>query len=126
MGEYYRYSIVITGDTQTIKLKYQIAKNYPLDLYYLMDATFTMKDDLEMLAKLGDDLTHSLSNLTQYFRIGFGTFSDKVLMPFSRMDSLTLQNPCFGSVEGFCSPGFNFRHQFSLNRNVQGFIDKVY
>lgn len=113
------------GDSKTIKLKYQIAKNYPLDLYYLMDATFTMKDDLEMLTTLGDDLTHSLSNLTQYFRIGFGTFSDKVLMPFTRMDDVALENPCFGSVEGFCSPGFNFWHQFSLNRNVQGFIDKV-
>jgi len=34
-------------------MKFRAAKNYPLDVYYLMDLTWSMSDDKETLASLG-------------------------------------------------------------------------
>lgn len=58
----------LSGESKKIKFSYRPAKNYPLDLYYLMDLTWSMKDDKETLVSLRDDLPSLLKNLTDNFR----------------------------------------------------------
>ena len=62
---------------QTINMTFKPARNYPLDLYYLMDLTWSMRDDKQTLVRMGGSLSESLSNLTENFRLGFGSFADK-------------------------------------------------
>ena len=35
---------------------FRLAENYPVDLYYVMDLSQSMKDDKDKLAQLGTDL----------------------------------------------------------------------
>lgn len=83
-----------------------------------------MKDDLETIVTLGNDLTNSLSQLTKYYRLGFGGFSDKVAMPFAQMDEESLKNPC-RNADAVCISNFGFKHWHRLNSNVTEFINKV-
>lgn len=107
---------------QTVKLKYKPAKNYPLDLYLLMDMTFSMRDDKETLVKMGGSLSKSLKNLTENFRLGFGSFADKPILPF--MQPGTEDNPC-KLVQDTCLPTYAFKHKLSFTENVEQFISKV-
>lgn len=47
-----------------------------------MDLSKSMEDDKEKLSKLGDTLAETMRNITRNFRLGFGSFVDKVLMPY--------------------------------------------
>jgi integrin beta 1 len=58
----------LSGETKKVKFSYRPAKNYPLDLYYLMDLTWSMKDDKDTLVSLGDALTVTLKTLTDNVR----------------------------------------------------------
>lgn len=73
----------LTGVPQDINVKYQLATGYPVDLYFLMDLTSSMKATKGNVAKLGQDLAVLLSSLTPQYRLGFGSFIDKVLMPYT-------------------------------------------
>lgn len=63
-------------------MKYTQAEDYPVDLYYLMDLSRSMYDDKEKLSLLGDQLAYTMKKITSNFRLGFGSFVDKVVMPF--------------------------------------------
>lgn len=63
-------------------MKYTQAEDYPVDLYYLMDLSRSMYDDKEKLSMLGDQLASTMKRITSNFRLGFGSFVDKVVMPF--------------------------------------------
>lgn len=63
-------------------MKYTQAEDYPVDLYYLMDLSKSMYDDKEKLSYLGDKLATTMKKLTSNFRLGFGSFVDKVVMPY--------------------------------------------
>ena len=65
-----------------LKLRFALAPNYPIDLYYLMDLSKSMEDDKDKLSKLGNSLAVEMSKLTSNFRLGFGSFVDKVVMPY--------------------------------------------
>ncbi|XP_042899828.1 integrin beta-1-A [Parasteatoda tepidariorum] len=63
-------------------VEFRQAEDYPVDLYYLMDLSNSMKDDKEKLAELGNKLSGEMGNITSNFRLGFGSFVDKVVMPY--------------------------------------------
>jgi len=63
-------------------VNYAQAEDYPVDLYYLMDLSNSMEDDKEKLSALGNLLAESMRNITSNFRLGFGSFVDKVVMPY--------------------------------------------
>lgn len=107
---------------QKITMNYKPARNYPLDLYYLMDLTWTMKDDKETLVGMGGSLSKSLSNLTENFRLGFGSFADKPIMPFINPGSE--ENPC-DLVHDTCLPSYGFKHKLPLTDDINQFILKV-
>ena len=61
---------------------YAQAEDYPVDLYYLMDLSKSMEDDKDKLSFLGNRLAQTMQNITSNFRLGFGSFVDKVVMPY--------------------------------------------
>lgn len=70
----------------------------------------------------GGDLANALANMTRNFRLGFGSFVDKPLMPF--VNQARLDNPCSAERET-CSPAYGFRHHLSLSRDTKMFTDNV-
>ncbi|KAF7243710.1 Integrin beta-2 [Varanus komodoensis] len=99
-------------------------QDYPIDLYYLMDLSYSMEDDLQIVKKLGGDLLKALNDITKNARIGFGAFVDKTVLPFVNTHPEKLQNPC-PSKETKCQPPFAFRHVLSLTDDVEKFKEEV-
>ncbi|CAL7940439.1 unnamed protein product [Xylocopa violacea] len=106
----------------TIPLRYRMAKNYPLDLYYLMDLTWSMKDDKETLVSLGWNISQMFHHFTNNFRLGFGSYADKPLMPYVFPGHE--ENPC-QSEYATCSPIYSYWHHLALTDNIAQFTDKV-
>lgn len=71
------------GEEFVLPFQYAQAKDYPVDLYYLMDLSASMDDHREKLGKLGKKLADTMVNITHNFRLGFGSFVDKVDLPFT-------------------------------------------
>ncbi|KAG7219723.1 hypothetical protein INR49_018886, partial [Caranx melampygus] len=98
----------------------------PVDLYYLMDLSLSMKDDLDTIRNLGTKLAFEMRKLTSNFRLGFGTFVDKNISPFSYTSPKYQENPCNGyKLFPNCVPTFGFRHILSLTDKVDRFNEEV-
>ena len=82
------------GDQTSFRVQVRQVEDYPVDLYYLMDLSLSMKDDLVTIHNLGTKLTQEMSRLTSNFRLGFGTFVDKNISPFSYTEPKYQNNPC--------------------------------
>ncbi|XP_072042079.1 integrin beta-5-like [Amphiura filiformis] len=108
------------GETQTITLNIRPAEDYPLDLYFVMDLSYSMSDDLKNLRTLGGVLARELLKLSSDVTMGFGSFVDKVTLPFifSNQDLLKL-------VCDTCDPGFGFRNNLPLSANLDKFSEKL-
>lgn len=59
-----------TGQPAVFEVKFRRAMGYPIDLYYLMDLSYSMLDDLEKVKKLGGELLRALESTTPSRRIG--------------------------------------------------------
>lgn len=58
------------GEPQQPRVRFLRAEGYPVDLYYLMDLSYSMKDDLEFVRQLGHALLVRLQEVTHSVRIG--------------------------------------------------------
>ncbi|XP_071990711.1 integrin beta-7 isoform X1 [Engystomops pustulosus] len=112
------------GEKRTFQVRFKRAEGYPIDLYYLMDLSYSMKDDLENVKKLGSDIQEVLHNVTKSVRIGFGSFVDKTVLPFANTLEWQMQNPCPSRTER-CQPTFSYRHVLSLTSNLTLFQQRV-
>lgn len=65
-----------------MSLKYARAEDFPVDLYYLMDLSGSMTNDKNKLSELGGRLSETMKNITSNFRVGFGSFIDKTILPY--------------------------------------------
>uniref|UniRef100_A0A3B4ANA7 Integrin beta n=1 Tax=Periophthalmus magnuspinnatus TaxID=409849 RepID=A0A3B4ANA7_9GOBI len=101
-----------SGEPQTFSLKFKRAEDYPIDLYYLMDLSFSMKDDLENVKNLGTDLMKEMQAITTDFRIGFGSFVEKTVMPYISTTPARLINPCTGNQN--CTSAFSYKNVLKL------------
>lgn len=108
------------GETQKLELKYQRALGYPVDLYYLMDLSNSMEDDKKFLAQASSVLAQTMLNLTDKFTIGFGSFVDKVMMPFANTTRLHQQKPCAG-----CANTYSFKNDMQLTTDHADFERRV-
>lgn len=71
-------------------------EDYPVDIYYLMDLSYSMKDDLWSIQNLGTKLATQMRKLTSNLRIGFGAFVDKPVSPYMYISPPeALKNPCY-------------------------------
>ncbi|KOC66084.1 Integrin beta-nu [Habropoda laboriosa] len=105
-----------------IPIHYRLAKNYPLDLYYLMDLTWSMKDDKDTLVSLGWNMSNTFGKITNDFRLGFGSYADKPLMPMTFPGHE--DNPC-RSEHAVCSPLYSYWHHLRLTYDTEQFIKEV-
>ncbi|XP_036396613.1 integrin beta-2-like [Megalops cyprinoides] len=112
------------GKAYTFQLQFKRAQDYPVDLYYLMDLSYSMKDDLENVKKLGKDLLKTLRTITSRARIGFGSFVDKTVLPFTNTNPDKLKKPC-PENETSCEPAFGYRHVLSLTDDQNKFNNRV-
>ncbi|XP_026565768.1 integrin beta-1 [Pseudonaja textilis] len=107
------------GEPQTFSLKFKRAEDYPIDLYYLMDLSYSMKDDLENVKSLGTSLMSKMKNITSDFRIGFGSFVEKTVMPYISTTPAKLRNPCTGDLN--CTSPFSYRNVLNFTSNGSSF-----
>lgn len=68
---------LVLDEKQTIKVGYE-QEDFPVDLYLIMDLSSSMEGDKEKLSALGDKLSKTMRGITSKFRLGFGSFGDKV------------------------------------------------
>ncbi|XP_014029090.1 integrin beta-5 isoform X2 [Salmo salar] len=114
------------GDQTSFEVQVRQVEDYPVDLYYLMDLSLSMKDDLDTIRNLGTKLADEMRKLTSNFRLGFGSFVDKNMSPFSYTATKYQDNPCNGyKLFPNCVPSFGFRHLLSLTDKVDRFNEEV-
>uniref|UniRef100_A0AAY5KQ66 Integrin beta n=1 Tax=Esox lucius TaxID=8010 RepID=A0AAY5KQ66_ESOLU len=114
----------IGGVPQIINVSFKRAEGYPIDLYYLMDLSFSMKDDLNTIKNLGQDILSTLERFTKKVRIGFGSFVDKVALPYVSQVKAKKKNPC-PSRSDTCQPAFSFQNILGLTDDVTEFKTRV-
>ncbi|XP_075409045.1 integrin beta-7 isoform X2 [Tenrec ecaudatus] len=112
------------GEAQRFRVRFLRAEGYPVDLYYLMDLSYSMKDDLEHVRQLGHDLLLRLQEVTHSVRIGFGSFVDKTVLPFVSTVPSKLRHPCPTRLEP-CQPPFSFHHVLPLTSEAKVFEREV-
>uniref|UniRef100_A0AAR2LB94 Integrin beta n=1 Tax=Pygocentrus nattereri TaxID=42514 RepID=A0AAR2LB94_PYGNA len=116
-------------DSQRFTLQVRQVEDYPVDLYYLMDLSYSMNDDLSQLRKLGKGLAEEMSKTTSNLRMGFGAFVDKPVSPYMYI-SPPEPNAINVNVIGYkipykCQPQFGYRHVLSLTEEVSRFTEEV-
>ncbi|CAF99789.1 unnamed protein product, partial [Tetraodon nigroviridis] len=110
------------GSQVTFQVKVQHTEHYPVDLYYLMDLSASMVDDLQRIKDLGSTLSKEMANLTNKFRMGFGSFVEKPTLPFIKITEEELANPCSSvSPHITCLPAFGYKHVLSLTSDANQF-----
>ncbi|KAM7424372.1 hypothetical protein PAMA_000627 [Pampus argenteus] len=112
------------GSKVTFQVKIQHTEDYPVDIYYLMDLSGSMIDDLEMIKDLGSTLSIEMAKLTSKFRMGFGSFVEKPVLPFITITEEELANPCSG-VGSTCLPTFGYKHVLSLTSSTDKFNEII-
>uniref|UniRef100_A0A8C4NN09 Integrin beta n=2 Tax=Dicentrarchus labrax TaxID=13489 RepID=A0A8C4NN09_DICLA len=112
------------GSQVTFQVKIQHTEDYPVDIYYLMDLSASMFDDLEKIKDLGSTLSKEMANLTSKFRMGFGSFVEKPLLPFIKITEADISNPC-SHVGATCLPTFGYKHVLSLTSSTDKFNEII-
>ncbi|XP_058023892.1 integrin beta-4 [Ahaetulla prasina] len=92
----------------------------PLDLYILMDFSYSMSDDLDNLKQMGQLLANFLKDLTDNYTIGFGKFVDKVTAPQTDMRPVRLREPWLNA-----DPPFSFKNVIRLTNNIDKFSQEL-
>ncbi|KFV76543.1 Integrin beta-4 [Struthio camelus australis] len=92
----------------------------PVDLYILMDFSYSMSDDLDNLKNMGQKLAKFLQALTSNYTIGFGKFVDKVSSPQTDMRPEKLREP-WNNAD---SP-FSFKNVIRLTSNINYFSKEL-
>ncbi|KAI1307715.1 Integrin beta-PS [Halotydeus destructor] len=103
-----------------LKVQFRQAVDYPVDLYYLMDLSKSMEDDKAKLAELGTLLASEMQRITSNFRLGFGSFVDKVVMPYVSVVPEKLREPCSG-----CAAPYGFKNHMQLDKQTEAFASEV-
>ncbi|KAM6955825.1 integrin beta-2 [Lycodopsis pacificus] len=113
-----------SGLPTTFSVSFKRAKGYPVDLYYLMDLSYSMKDDLENVKELGQRLFAALKKITEYAQIGFGAFVDKTVLPYTNTNKEKLLKPCDENDQQ-CQAAFGYRHVLRMTPREDEFKNKV-
>ncbi|XP_072041176.1 integrin beta-6-like [Amphiura filiformis] len=116
------------GETQRITLLVRPAEDYPLDLYYLMDLSKSMVDDLKNLRNLGSVLARELQKLSSDVQMGFGSFVDKEIYPYVYTDPTELEESCNPPdlpPVYTCAPAYGVRNSLSLTTDLDQFPEMV-
>lgn len=109
-----------------ISFTYEPARNYPLDLYYLMDVSYTMAFDLDTLMGVAEEMAQNMQRLTKNFRLALGIYTDKAGVPFAYTTQHEIDERCQSRDNSItCTPGFDFKHKMNFTGNISEFIEQV-
>nr|XP_025745855.1 integrin beta-3-like [Callorhinus ursinus]XP_025745916.1 integrin beta-3-like [Callorhinus ursinus] len=112
-------------DSKNFSIQVRQVEDYPVDIYYLMDLSYSMKDDLSSIQNLGTKLASQMHKLTSNLRIGFGAFVDKPVSPYMYISPPeALKNPCY-DMKTTCLPMFGYKHVLTLTDQVTRFNEEV-
>ncbi|GFO10079.1 integrin beta [Plakobranchus ocellatus] len=109
------------------KLKFRQQENYPVDLYFLLDLSYGMVREVEAqerLIALGHDIGTKMKSITNNFRLGFGSFVDKLLMPYSPWTDVMLKNRC-PKPDSECRKPHDYRNEVDLGVDEKIFAQKM-
>ncbi|XP_051888741.1 integrin beta-4 isoform X2 [Pristis pectinata] len=108
------------GEERTLDFEVFQPQEAPVDLYFLMDFSNSMEDDLDNLKKLGLQLANVVKNMSSDYTIGFGKFVDKVTVPQTDMRPLRLKQPWPNS-----DAPFSFKNVIRLTNNANYFTQEL-
>jgi len=113
------------GESYSFQIEFHSEEYYPIDMYYVMDLSQSMQDDLFKLKDLASKLSEKMVEITgkDNFRIGHGSFVDKPVMPFISTTEEDLKNPC--SKDKPCEPAYNFHNNLNLTLDTSKFFEIV-
>ncbi|XP_067397075.1 integrin beta-3 isoform X1 [Emydura macquarii macquarii] len=112
-------------DSQIFSVQVRQVEDYPVDIYYLMDLSNSMKDDLRNIQSLGTKLATEMRKLTSNLQIGFGAFVDKPISPYMYISPPeAINNPCY-EIHQTCLPMFGYKHVLTLTDEVTRFNEEV-
>ncbi|XP_063692684.1 integrin beta pat-3-like isoform X5 [Bolinopsis microptera] len=97
------------GEERNISVTVKSSKDYPLDVYYLMDFSYSMKEDLTKLKELTSNIIDNLKDISSNYSIGFGTFVDKPISPYAKTEPGQIEKPC-----ELCQAVHSFNHEMSM------------
>ncbi|KAL4715190.1 hypothetical protein ACJJTC_012237 [Scirpophaga incertulas] len=97
------------GGSLSFDMLYKPADDFPLDVYYLMDYSYTMAKHVAVLQKQAANVHKELTRFTNNVRFGVGSFVEKPDLPFVNNE---VQN------------AYSFRNILSLTKNLGDFINK--
>lgn len=82
------------GAEANFMLKIHPLKKYPVDLYYLVDVSASMHNNIEKLNSVGNDLSRKMAFFSRDFRLGFGSYVDKTVSPYISIHPERIHNQC--------------------------------
>lgn len=65
-----------------------------MDLYYLVDVSASMHNNIEKLNSVGFALSKKMENISLDFRLGFGSYVDKTVSPYISIHPGRIHNQC--------------------------------
>ncbi|XP_051948732.1 integrin beta-8-like isoform X1 [Xyrauchen texanus] len=108
------------GSEASFVIEVQQLEWYPVDLYYLVDVSASMRDNLDRLKTVGLALSHQMKDHSRDFRVGFGSFVDKPVSPYIDVHPSKLLNPC-SDYDVLCRPVHGFIHVLPITKNMTEF-----
>uniref|UniRef100_A0A336MVT2 Integrin beta n=1 Tax=Culicoides sonorensis TaxID=179676 RepID=A0A336MVT2_CULSO len=108
-------------EPKNITFEYARAEDYPVDLYNLMDLSYSMNYHKDKLSRLGSQVASEMSKITKNFRLGFGSFVDKTTYPYiSVIPEGMNKSQCQQ-----CAEPYSFKHHMSLSNDSALFEKRV-
>ncbi|XP_023264581.1 integrin beta-8, partial [Seriola lalandi dorsalis] len=95
-------------------------ERYPVDLYYLVDVSASMQENLDHLKTVGVALSLRMTQHSSDLWLGFGSFVDKPVSPYINVHPSKINNPC-SDYEIRCRPAHGFHHVLSMTGNMSEF-----
>lgn len=116
------------GETQSFEVRVRPAENFPLDLYMVVDLSNSLADDLTTIQSIASDIADSLRNISTRFQVGFGTYVDKVTVPYvSEIQQVGNGYNVSGMLSACqtsnCTFPFSYVHNINLTNSSQTFTN---
>ncbi|XP_042673214.1 integrin beta-8 isoform X4 [Centrocercus urophasianus] len=112
------------GSEASFILKVHPLEKYPVDLYYLVDVSASMHNNIEKLNSVGFALSKKMENISLDFRLGFGSYVDKTVSPYISIHPGRIHNQC-SDYNLDCMPPHGYIHVLSLTDNIAEFRNAV-
>ncbi|CAH3842726.1 unnamed protein product [Pieris brassicae] len=99
------------GQQENFEFSFKNADNYPVDLYFLMDGSTTMKAMKDQTRDKSENIYKTMKSMSTNVLIGMGTFVDKNTLPYTTLINSSL--------------AYSFRHRLKLTHDFKEFQNVV-